>query len=175
MKTRKLWMLGAVPFFLAACAAEEPELDTTDAVVVDPAGAPVTPAPVTTPMDTGMAAGAMAGMENRVQMMALNNSGVTGETMFTEMGQQTQVMLRVMGAPANSTHPAHIHEGTCENQGPVVVPLESVTVDGSGIGSSTSTVDVSLATVMNGQHYVQAHDAGGTPVVCGNIPAMGSM
>lgn len=158
MKRSKLWLLAGLPLaFAAACGGGDDDLGMADTTMMgDPAMTP---------------AAAPAMTENRVQMMALNNSGVTGEATFTEEGQQTQVELMVRGAPANGTHAAHIHTGTCEAQGGVVAPLDSVAVDAGGAGSSTSTVDVALMTVMNGQHYVQAHSAAGDPVVCGNIPA----
>ena len=66
-----------------------------------------------------------------------------------------------------------MHTGTCDSPGEVVVPLESVSVDATGAGTSTSTVQVPLATVMNGQHIVAVHEAGGNPgnpIACAAIP-----
>lgn len=169
MKLSRSYAMLALPLILAACGGSEEEVGAVPAdtaVVATGTGADTAMGADAVPTDTGM-----AGMENRVSLMAMNNSGVTGEATLTAQGEQTQVMLRVTGAPPNGMHPAHIHQGTCENQGPVAAPLQSVTADASGTGTSTSTVSVPLATVMNGQHYVQVHAAnGGQPVACGNVP-----
>jgi hypothetical protein len=126
-------------------------------------------------MDTAMAGQSSAA--NSVQMMALNNSGVTGTTRVMAHGEgETMVTVNLMGQ-GSGTHPGHIHSGTCDNLGPVVVPLESLTMAG-GNGTSTSTVKVPLATVMNGQHVVNFHAGSGenpmAPVACGAILAQGA-
>lgn len=162
---------------LAACGGGDAEVaeggaDTT--AVVTPS-AEVAPAAPAAPMDTAMAGQSSAA--NSVQMMALNNSGVTGQTQVMAHGEgETMVTVNFMGQ-GSGTHPGHIHSGTCDNLGPVVVPLESVTM-ADGTGTSTSTVKVPLATVMNGQHVVNFHAGSGenpmAPVSCGPIPAQGA-
>lgn len=171
MKLSKLWLVAGFPLVFAACAgeeaevAEEPLAEGPVAVAV-----PVTP-PTNMPMDTGMAGATMPAGGNTVQLMAVNQSDHTGEATLTTMGEQTQVMVQLTG-PTDRTHPGHIHTGTCDNPGPVVVPLEEITT-ADGTGMATATVDVPIATVMNGQHIVQYHDpAGGQPIACGNIPQM---
>lgn len=125
-------------------------------------------------MDTGMAgAPGMAGMENRVQLNPVNNSGISGEAMLNPTGNQVQVMVRLMGTPGNTTHQGHIHSGRCPNPGGVVAPLQPITTGADGAGEMTTTVDVPAAAAMDGQHVVQYHTAGGSPgqpVACGDIP-----
>jgi hypothetical protein len=171
MRSTRFWALAALPFALAACGggddAAEGEAGTTT-VAADTAMA--APAPMAT--DTGMA-GAQA-MGSAVTMNAVGSSGVTGQAQFMEQGQgQTMVMVNLT-AQGNSTHSGHIHTGTCDAPGAVVMPLQDVTL-ANGTGSSSSTIEVPLATVMNGQHIVAYHAGSGAdagaPVVCGQIPA----
>lgn len=163
---------------LAACGggggeAAEGGADTAAATVAPaPAGETM---PAAAPTDTAMAGQSSA--TNSVQMNALNNSGVSGTTQVMAHGEgETMVTVNLQGA-GSGTHPGHIHSGTCDNLGPVVVPLESVTM-ANGSGTSSSTVKVPLATVMNGQHVVNFHAGSGdnpmAPVVCGAIPAQGA-
>lgn len=174
MKTGQLWALALLPFALAACGGEEADEGMENgAVVMDTA---MTGAPAAAPMDTAMAAGAMGG-GNTVQLAALNSSGVTGQMMLAPMGTETQVMVTLNGLAPNSAHAGHIHSGSCDNLGPVVVPLQEITADAGGTGTMTTTVAVDPATAMNGQHLVAYHqDPGedhGPPVACAGIPMQG--
>lgn len=157
MKTSRLWTLAGLPLLLAACGGEVEEADVAledPAVVVAPA-----------PMDTGM-----AGMVNTVALQPLNDSGTTGEATLNPMDGQVQVMVRLMGAPEGE-RPGHIHSGTCDNLGGVVQPLEPVVVGADGTGTSTSTVPLDMATLTGGQHVINYHGEGGTPIACGPITA----
>ena len=175
MRASRLWYLACLPLVVAACGGgdEEETAATADtgAVTTAPAPAPMDTGGMAAGMDTGMAA---AGGMNSVTLSPVGNSGVSGTATVTEQGAQTVVALNLMGAPGAGTHAAHIHTGTCDSPGAVVAPLQSVSVDASGTGTSTTTLDIPMATVMNGQHIVAAHEAGGSPgspVVCGAIPA----
>lgn len=75
----------------------------------------------------------------------------------------------------SAPHPAHIHEGTCEELGDVVYPLNDVTGEilsgtpeatpvslddaesGSVIGDSETEVDASLDDLTSGEHAVNVH------------------
>lgn len=170
MRSTRFWALAGLPFALAACGggddAVEGDAETTT-VAVDT----TMPAPAPMGTDTGMA-GAQA-MGGAVTMNAVGSSGVTGQAQFMEQGAQTMVMV-TLTAQGNTTHSGHIHTGTCDAPGSVVVPLQDVTL-ANGTGSSSSTIEVPLATVMNGQHIVAYHAGSGAdagaPVVCGQIPA----
>ncbi len=171
MRSTRFWALAALPFALAACGGGDDEVaegtaGTTAAVDSGMAA----PAPMSA--DTGMS-GAQA-MGGAVTMNAVGGSGVTGQAQFMAQGQaQTMVTINLTGQ-GSTTHSGHIHTGTCDAPGAVVVPLQDVTL-ANGAGSSSTTIQVPLATVMNGQHIVAYHAGSGAdagaPVVCGAIPA----
>lgn len=163
MKLRKFWLLAGLPLALMACEAEEEPLED-DLATVETVE-PVEPIePVTTP-GAGMAA-------TTINLQPLNNSGTMGEATLSEAATGTQVMVRLTNATPGE-HAGHIHQGTCDNLGSVVTPLQPITVDG-GTGMMTTTVDIPLGTVTNGQHLIAYHEAGGNPgavITCGEIPA----
>lgn len=96
----------------------------------------------------------------------------TGTATLTAAGDQTEVVVSIDPSPegAEVEQPAHIHAGTCgDNLGAVEYPLTNV-VD----GSSTTTVDASLASLQTGDFAINVHKSGeeiGVYVSCGNIPA----
>lgn len=177
MNAPRLWLLPVLTIALAACGGGdqagggEGEMDST-AVAPAPAASGGAAAPA--PMDSTMPGQSTAA--NSVQMMALNNSGVTGQTQVMAHGEGETMLTVTLQGQGSGTHPGHIHQGTCDNLGEVVVPLESVTL-ANGTGTSTSMVKVPPATVMNGQHVVNFHAGSGenamAPVACGPIPAQG--
>lgn len=172
MKTTRRWMLAALPFALAACggdAAEEPAVTDGAVITGDTAMSPST-MPATDPAAAGTS----------VAMNPVGGSGVSGQMeVMAHGGSQTMVSVTLNGpAGASSTHSGHIHEGTCDNPGAVVVPLQDVTLS-NGTGMAASTVDVPASAAMNGQHIVAYHersgDNPGPPIVCGAVPAQGAM
>lgn len=160
MSKAKLWVLLGLPVLLVGCGGEEAEMEEAPEVaVMEPATDPAA-----APMDMGA-------MASTITMQPLQNSGVTGEATVTPQGAQTEVMVRLTGAPEGE-HPGHIHSGTCDAVGGVVQPLQPITVGADGTGTMTTSVAVDPNTVMNGQHVIQYHQAGGGPgIVCGNITA----
>jgi hypothetical protein len=172
MRSTPFWALAALPFALAACGGGDDEVAEGTAegtTVVADSGTMAPTQPMTA--DTGMS-GAQA-MGGAVAMNAVGSSGVTGQAQFMSQGEGTMVTVNLT-AQGNTTHSGHIHQGTCDAPGEVVVPLQDVTLS-NGAGSSSSTIQVPLATVMNGQHIVAYHAGSGAdtgaPVVCGQIPA----
>lgn len=175
MNATRLGLLSVLPFALALAACGGDAADESaagDAVVVtgDTAlGAGTVPPPAT---GTGN-----AGAPGSVAMNAVGGSGVSGQMEAMAHGEQTMVSVTLNGpAGASSTHAGHIHQGTCDNPGAVVVPLQDVTLQ-NGTGMAASTVDVAPSAAMSGQHIVAYHersgDNPGAPVVCGAIPSGG--
>ncbi len=110
-----------------------------------------------------------------LQMKAVNGSSVSGTAVVAESGAGIKVSVKLSGYAANQGSAGHIHSGTCEKQGPVTNPLSTITADGSGAGSADTTLaNVSYASVTDGNHYVQYHEAAspaGKQVSCANIIA----
>lgn len=173
MNARGLLVLSAVA--LAACGGtDEAAVEGAETTTAD-AGATVAPAPAadTTMAMPGATTPATGGTQT-VPMTAVGASGVTGQVQVMAHGAAQTMVMVTLNAQGNSTHPGHIHQGTCDAPGTVVVPLQDVTL-ANGTGNSSTTLDIPTSTVANGQHIVQYHassgDNPGAPVVCAAIPA----
>jgi len=84
---------------------------------------------------------------------------------------------------ADGPHPAHIHTGTCDSLGDVVLPLTDVEDPTAGeervgpasahpVKTSRTTVDMPLEEIVEGGHAVNVHlsaDEIGTYIACGDI------
>jgi hypothetical protein len=171
--------LIAIPFALVALAAcggggDEGQAPASSDTVASTTAAP--PAGGDT-MPAAMADSAHTSASNpTVQLAQIGNSGISGTAQFMEHGPgQTMVTVTLTG-PGSGAHPGHIHAGTCENLGAVVAPLQTVE-RANGNGTSNKTIEVPIATVMNGQHVVNFHAGAGdnpmAPVACAQIPAQG--
>lgn len=157
---RSICLSAALPLILAACASEPAEDETMQSAGAD--SAVMQPAGPATGMDD---------MASTVSMAALGESGVSGEAILTPSADQTEVSVTLNGLEANASHPGHIHQGSCDAVGSVVVPLSPITADASGSGTMTTTAAVNADSVMAGGHIVVYHDPGGTPMVCGAVGA----
>lgn len=102
----------------------------------------------------------------------LNYPGQTGWASLTDQGNQTGVILSLSPGSAES-EAVHIHTGQCATLGGVANPLSSFA---GGAGSSVTTVDAALDSLLTGGFAVNAHTKGnpGVYTACGNIPAGGS-
>jgi hypothetical protein len=86
--------------------------------------------------------------------------------------RELTVKLVVDGLEPSTSHPAHIHTGSCEAQGPVAVPLTALQADAKGHAESTTTVKGAPEI---GTWYVNVHRGPGlngpefTPITCGNV------
>jgi hypothetical protein len=104
-----------------------------------------------------------------IEMVELNDSGVSGEATLTADGDSTLVSIEVTGASGG--HPAHIHEGTCDDLDPNPLhPLDPVDAD----GISETTVAVALDDLTAGEFAINVHLSDtelGTYVTCGDIVA----
>lgn len=89
--------------------------------------------------------------------------------------QGLTVKISLIGLAPNSTHPAHIHSGSCANQGPVVYPFQNVLADAHGVGTSTTTIK-NVAKLQASGWYLNVHN-GPTlspsdqflPIVCNDL------
>lgn len=86
-----------------------------------------------------------------------------------------------VGAHEGEAHPAHIHTGTCDELGDVVVPLDQLALpDGEVTGPesaravdmSETTVDLALTDIIAGGHAINVHESEtniGTYIACGAV------
>ncbi len=109
--------------------------------------------------------------------IAPNESASGQAELATENGKVT-LKITLAGLVPNSKHIAHIHAGSCEEQGAVVVMLNPVVADAQGNGTSVTTIEKVPSTAKG--LYVNVH-MGGTmdqlkqsaffnPIACGNLP-----
>lgn len=156
---RRYCLLAALPFALAACGGDAADTADTEGAALDTDTLAEAP-----PADGGMMA-----MASTVTMNELGGSGVSGEAILTPAGSGTEVNVTLTGLEASASHPGHIHQGSCDAVGAVVVPLSAITADASGSGTMTTTASLAADSVMAGGHIVVYHDPGGTPIVCGAV------
>jgi hypothetical protein len=160
MKILQQVAVSGAALLLAACPtpdqAHEATADLPEATT--PGAATITPTPEV----------------QRVPVQPVGPMGTGGEVTLRQIGAQTSVQFTVRNGPAHSTLDAHIHRGSCQQPGPAVVPLNPILTDAEGVGTSVTTVDQPLATLRDGQHYLQAHapeEQAGAPIACGDIAA----
>ncbi len=88
------------------------------------------------------------------------------------------VSIALIGLAPGSTHPAHIHVGSCASSkttDPIKYPFQNVVANGVGQGSST-TVLHNITSIPASGWYINVHNGPGlqpadqfTPIACGNI------
>jgi pyruvate/2-oxoglutarate dehydrogenase complex dihydrolipoamide acyltransferase (E2) component len=112
----------------------------------------------------------MAVTENR-------EPGLMGMATITPLpNSQVRVDIRITGLPPNDTaRPAHIHTAQgarCDSGAPVTYPLENVSVDAMGVGTSSTVVTLTADKPVTANNaYVNVHNPAqmGRGVICGNI------
>lgn len=106
-----------------------------------------------------------------VELKAQNNSGQNGSATLTPQGDNTQVVVKMTGAPAGVAQPAHIHDGSCAKLDPKPrVPLQNL-VD----GNSTSVVSMKLDDILKAGGAINVHKSTAdlkTYVACGDLKPM---
>lgn len=107
-----------------------------------------------------------------VTMSSKGESGITGTaTLSAAGGDSVQIQVSLKGIEAGKSYPTHVHHGSCEAEGGVAQPLNSVEGQSDGTGSSTTTVAHSLF-MPDSSYFVQSHLPDGTPAACGDITDM---
>jgi Cu/Zn superoxide dismutase len=93
--------------------------------------------------------------------------------LVTQGDGATRVVITMTGLTAGAKHAAHIHIGSCQNQGAVAVPLTDLSVDADGAGFSSTVIEtgrIPVAAYVNVHQRGSADAAGpGGGVACANI------
>lgn len=159
--TRVFGALAVVTLAAAACA-DQAEMDEE----IPPAEETTTPEVLPEPQED---------FESQtIQLSGVGDSPITGDVEIDDEDGRTTLNVHLRGSTAGSVHKGHVHTGTCDAPGEAVAPLADITIGDNGEGTSENDLDLPMMTVMNGQHIVAYHEAGGdpgAPVVCAAIPA----
>ena len=133
MKVRTVLTILGLPLLLSVGCARGEQAEGEGAGMEEGAG-----------IEEGMATDEMAmGAASMVNLSPLNNSGISGTAEIAHSEEDVTVVLQMSGLEAGDRYPAHIHSGSCEEQGPVAASLSAVEATEDGTGSSTTTVALS--------------------------------
>lgn len=80
------------------------------------------------------------------------------------------VVVLAQGLAANTVHASHFHKGVCTSNGPIVLPLSSLTANSKG-NAVAATYLAHMSAVKPGL-YLNVHDTNGTPIACGVVMGM---
>lgn len=107
------------------------------------------------------------------------NQNASGMAQVHLADGQATVQIFVRGLQPDSMHAWHIHAGSCQSQGPVLINFGDAQADGDGTIDTTVTVSASAFTsVPASGWYINVHygsmaqlgtQTGFDPVVCGNV------
>ncbi len=143
-------------------------LSVAAALILAGCGGGSTSAPASTPTATSASSGTTA----HATLKHMPNGMAT--VSFDLARQSLTVKISLIGLAPNSTHPAHIHSGSCANQGTVVYPLKDVVADAHGVGTSTTMIQ--SVTVPASGWYLNVHNGPGLtpseqflPIVCSDL------
>jgi CHRD domain len=100
----------------------------------------------------------------------------TATLSWNAQSENLTVTIRLFGLTGNSTHPAHIHAGDCDDNGPIVYPLNNVVANAAGDATVTTVIHEVEGGIPNGAWYVNVHNGPGLmpppqfdPIACGNV------
>jgi hypothetical protein len=103
-----------------------------------------------------------------------SRTGQHGTITMWAVGQQTRVVLNIVGEPEGAIEPAHIHKGNCTHPGAVVWPLTDVVA-----GHSNTLVNAPMDKVNVMGDSVNIHKSAAqlnVYMACGNVgTSMGAM
>lgn len=99
----------------------------------------------------------------------------TADLSWDPTSHMLTVKISLVGLAPSSTHPSHIHTGSCANQGAVLFPLQNIVADAHGVATATTTVSAPNGIPATGW-YVNVHNGPGLvatdeflPIVCGDV------
>ncbi|HEX2986584.1 MAG TPA: hypothetical protein VHS06_00185, partial [Chloroflexota bacterium] len=107
-----------------------------------------------------------------VTQTPVGGSGVTATTTLTAVGNQTTITVAARGLTPGSTTNSEVHFGTVANPGAIAFDLGNLVAGADGTATATTTVNASLASLQDGNHFLHIHvlNAEGAVLANGDIP-----
>jgi hypothetical protein len=139
MKIYKLGVFAVLPMFLLGCDPQDEPAFTDDDRATEERTHEV-------------------GDTETVGLSEIEDSGVTGDARFTVLSQnETDVIVEIEDAAPNATYRVAIHRGTCDNVGAQAHQLDSLETNAEGDGALSTSLNVMLANVTDGNHVVAVY------------------
>jgi serine/threonine protein kinase len=97
----------------------------------------------------------------QVSLLAANGTAARGNATLTDKGDGTFSIVVNMIGLGQGEHPSHIHQGTCQAEGPIKFELNSLTAGPDGTASATTVIKSDLVTLRSGNFYVDVANVSG--------------
>ena len=155
MRLHSLLALSGATLLAGACASSTSRSPDT---APSTAGNPTASAPAASAPAPGAPAASGPMWQGEIRPESGTSVGGTVMVMPGAASGQTTATVTLSGAPANGTHPWHLHSGTCAAKGPIVGPPAAytpLTVDANGAARLEATLP--FATPTTGSYSVNVH------------------
>jgi hypothetical protein len=100
----------------------------------------------------------------------------TATLKWDPQNEKLWVTIKLTGLAPDSTHPAHIHAGDCDDNGPIVYMLNNVVADNGGNADVTTVISAVEKGIPASGWYINVHNGPGLspadqfiPIACGNV------
>jgi hypothetical protein len=99
---------------------------------------------------------------------SLTGPEASGEAEISPNGEGILVSISMEGLTAGE-HANHLHDGSCDEQGEVVIALDNIVADENGDGSQTTANDEGSIDHYATGHYLAVHAEDGEVISCGDV------
>ncbi|MGH2461821.1 MAG: hypothetical protein ACRDIY_23445 [Chloroflexota bacterium] len=107
---------------------------------------------------------------SKADLFQVARSGVSGVAVLEQVGSQVVVTVALIGGSGGSSFTGEIRSGSCDRPGEIVFRLGAISLTSDGAFRMTTTISTPFLSLLDGDHLVLIHKAGGTIVACGNLP-----
>ncbi len=99
---------------------------------------------------------------------SLTGPEASGEADISPNGEGILVSI-IMEGLTEGEHANHLHDGSCDEQGEVVIALDNIVADENGDGSQTTANDEGSIDHYATGHYLAVHAEDGEVISCGDV------
>ena len=100
----------------------------------------------------------------------------TATLTWDPQSENLTVTISLVGLAGNSTHPDHIHVGDCDDNGPILYPLNNLVANAAGDAQATTVIPEVEGGIPASGWYINVHNgptlatpAQAIPIACGNV------
>jgi len=100
----------------------------------------------------------------------------TATLTWDPQSENLTVTISLVGLAGNSTHPNHIHVGDCDDNGPILYPLNNLVANAAGDAQATTVIPEVEGGIPASGWYINVHNGPtlatpdeAIPIACGNV------